>query len=271
MLARLWSYLRRVLTDEHSHIGRRGVGSRAHSAHPLAPQVKIHPAPSDADLDLVLSQPVSPLLITGIINPFGPTITAFVIAGDLEASARLPIVRLVLHPFQPSVESVGEVTLGEAGGFPSAAIRPILSLISGSCPTLMLCHRGLPGDFVVQLYSDCLGRFPDRGVVLDRVREYYGDPWSRVSAEVQSGIERIARRTQAATHDSAPRPLDAGSSDELAELLMSDEHTGPELQACADAWRGAIENRPTDRSAVSLQAFQRIFAHVASNCRLPPS
>lgn len=273
-MAGFLEYLKGLLSDERSYLGVRplnpapGTHSPRVASHPLAPEMRIYREPTSIEPERVFSEPATALLIEGIVNPFGPTLTAFVISGRLEASAQLPVVRLMLNPFAQEVEVVGEIALGAIAGFPSEAIRPVFDLASGSCPTLLLRHSGLPDDFAVPLYAGFLRRFTDGSEVLERVKQYFGDPWNRVSAEMASGMAHL-QGDSGADRTSEAQPLNDTGARELSDLLQSEEHAKPELQAFLYAWQGSIESTGVSLDSMSLAVFVRAFDHLALSCRIP--
>jgi hypothetical protein len=69
--------------------------------------------------------------------------------------------------------------------------------------------------------------------------------------------------------------LNEDEASEFAGLLLSEEHTKPELQAFLYSWDGSIKfqreqgQRAIADAAMSLETFQEIFTRIAQSCRVP--
>ena len=119
----------------------------------------------------------------------------------------------------------------------------------------------------VNLLSEFLRGFDDARGVYDRVREYYGNPWDRVSREMAKGIEMVEGT---ANDDQESEPLDEDEGRELAELLLSQEHGGPEVQALLEAWKGSIQHIGTPGMAsLPFNQFMAVLEHISSACQVP--
>lgn len=59
----------------------------------------VRDAPRKRSLKSVGKRELTTLLAGGIINPFGPTLTALVLEGTIEPGAKLPILSVMLNPF----------------------------------------------------------------------------------------------------------------------------------------------------------------------------
>ncbi len=98
--------------------------------------------PKETSLDEVgKDEGLKTLFAWGIVNPFGPTLTVVATDGVLFVPGRkLPIVYLMLNPFQQEVRIVGEATIGQTFN----AVRdlsPLFRVRLGGCPTLLLPIR----------------------------------------------------------------------------------------------------------------------------------
>jgi hypothetical protein len=57
---------------------------------------------------------------------------------------------------------------------------------------------------------------------------------------------------------------------ELARLLLSEKHMGPEIQVFFYAWKGSIKKVPgLAAMAMSFETFADLFEHIVRTCRLP--
>lgn len=142
-------------------------------------------------------------------------------------------------------------------------------LASGSCPSLVLPSVHLGEQDAVAIHAGLLRRYHNAREVLTRVRQFFGNPWDRVSAEMQSAFYGVQQSESARSMGNA-EPLSGEEATELALLLLSKAHTGPEIQAVAYAWHGAIQQVAWAGMAVlDYESFRRVFACLASSCRIP--
>ena len=205
------------------------------------------------------------LLAAGIVNPFGPTLSAVSVIGDAQGQYT-DLVSIMLNPFKQEVVPIGRIALPVQWASP--AVLTDYWTFAGSCPTLLLPSVHLSTEIAAAACSQFLQRFPDAANVLDRVKRHFANPWDRVSEEVQGMVEQL---TEQGGGSSTPRPAHALDSDqafEMAELLLSTAHTVPELQAFNYAWNGAIAHAP-DLPAMNLVRFLAYFMKVTESCVVP--
>lgn len=213
----------------------------------------------------LLERPLTGLLVSGIVNPFGPTLNALVLAGDAAPGRTLPVLRVMLNPFAQRIWVVGETEAGEKR-LPSEGLLSLPGLRDGSCPSLLMPSRELSPAESLALHAQFLRGFGDARGVLERVRRWLGDPIGRVGEEVDNA-EDLLEETAA--------PLEEGEAEELAGLLLSPRHARPEMGAFCVAWKGSIdfarENGNLDLAgrALPLEGFLTAFGRVTSGCALP--
>jgi hypothetical protein len=237
-------------------------------------QIRLYEKHRPIPLGGVLAEPISALLVAGIVNPMGPTLTAVIVSGKLTPGSRLRVVQLLLNPFCQEAVTVGKLTLGNKWR-PSTVIRPLFGLSFGSCPTLLLPSIHVNADRSVSLHAEFLRGFEDARDVLQRVRQYLGNPWDRVSQEMNAAFAEGAKSATGVRGQGHPESLNEDEASELASLLLSEQHTKPELQAFLAAWDGSIQFQrqqglpATADAAMSLETFQGILMRVAQHCRVP--
>lgn len=213
----------------------------------------------------LLERPLTGLLVSGIVNPFGPTLNAVVLAGEREPPRRVPVVRVMLNPFAQRAWEVGEAA-GTGRVEPFEGLLSLPGLRDGSCPSLLVPSRELGPDGSLAFHAEFLRGFADARGVLERVRRWFGDPFGRVGEEVD-GAEELLEETAA--------PFEEGEARELARLLLSPRHARPEIEALCVAWEGSIEfareNGGAGRAAgaLPLKGFLAAYGRVTSGCVLP--
>jgi hypothetical protein len=231
-----------------------------------ATELRLHASPKPYTPSRVMASPVTGLLVSGIVNPFGPTVNAVVAVGELKVGAKLPVVRLMLNPFQQEVEEVGTLTFGKTWR-PSAIIPQLFELRAGCCPSLILPLEQLKLASAVSLFAEFLRGFDDARGVYDRVREYYGNPWDRVSREMSMATEHLTAPESRAAEEH--EPLNEAESRHMAELLLADEHSSPEVQALIYAWNGSIQHIAPALATLPMDQFATVLEHICSAVRVP--
>ena len=188
---------------------------------------------------------------TGIVNPFGPTLSVVAAAGKTAVGNELPIVEIMLNPFSQNVLQIGKMLVGSEWR-PTVDLAPLIERDYGSCPTIVLVSNHVSDCDRPDLVAQILASYGDQVKnVAQMVKKYLGDPWARVSEEL--------RQPQ---HDPDERS-GATSAKELAAIVLSSEHFVPELQALLYAWHGSIEEtiiaEQVKRFAMSQEEFKAFF------------
>ena len=186
-----------------------------------------------------------------IINPFGPTLTFVASVGKSTLNATLPLVKVMLNPFSQTVEQVGRFTVGDTW-IPQQDFEPLIALDYGSCPTLVLASNQIQEESRRLVVRQIFERFEDDVVrVAASVKRHLGDPWSRVSEAMAGGGHG----------DEADDPESAAAY--LADVVTTEVHVKPELQALFYAWAGSIEKTGISGhikdTALSSEEFKRFF------------
>lgn len=218
--------------------------------------IQIFDAPRSLPVSRVTEIPATALLVAGIVNPYGPTLTAVVALGEPATGATLPVARVVLNPFSQEAQTVGELEM-RSGRRAWQALRPLFLLEFGSCPSLLLPSTAMAREDSEALHAEFLRGFGGARDLLRRVKKYYANPWERVSQEMRD-------LTASRGNDQQAPPLSERESGELASLLLADEHIGPELQAFCAAWRGSIKNAPHPGSSRSAMRSRAVLCRIRS-------
>lgn len=197
-----------------------------------------------------------------IVNPYGPTLNFVAAAGEPTNGANLPIVNVMLNPFQQSVTQIGTFTVGNQWT-PLVDMLPLIDRDYGDCPTLILISNKLNEIERIALTQKILEGFGDQAVlVFRRVLKHYGNPWDRISDAIAGVPYEIGDLKI------------ANIAKELAVMLLSPAHFGPELQALSAAWAGSIDKtdisdnlKSNAMSAKALKDF--LFERVIPTVWLP--
>jgi hypothetical protein len=179
----------------------------------------------------------------GIINPLGPTLDVVVLDGVIAQDKELPILQIMLNPFAQEVKVVGVVSFQETWN-PSQDLSPLICPTLGGCPTLLLPSRVLEPDEVIELYASFLSHFDDGFTVLEKVRRFPGDPWKRVSDDVNDAFgglgEKLKKPQVVLETKSQARRLSNLEARELSTCLLAPK-TSEEIKAFIYAWKGSIQ------------------------------
>lgn len=208
------------------------------------------------------------LIAGGIVNPFGPTLNVLTVDGHFRtAVGRLRVLLIALNPFLQSCHTVGHVEMGDVWS-PPDDLEPFRACLPfRACPTLLIPSTFMTVEVARDFYATFLATFHDAAEVLDRVRQYPGDPWRRiVRTELMFHAERSGDLPVARRH------LDHTEAVELARTQLAPEYVRSELVAFLDAWEGAIQFQSGDTLApatMPVEEFVALFAQLCATCHLP--
>src|ERR1043166_3218875 len=199
---------------------------------------EVHRVAAGRSLKRVGKSGLTTLVAGGIVNPFGPTLTALVLDGDIRSGNPVPILVITLNPFAQEVQEVGVARMGDTWS-PIEDLSPFFSLPLGGCPTLLLRSRLHEADDAIALYSRFLATFREGIRVLKSVRRFPGNPWDRVQQDVAgmatlSGKEASDRLRAGRLADE--RRLTQAEAAELAANLLAPENVKQEMKAFLFAW-----------------------------------
>lgn len=227
--------------------------------------LEIHPFPETWSREKVLATPLLTLLAAGILNPFGPTLSAVVLAGRKRNGARLKVLSLMLHPVEQEFHEVGEVVHGRWEA--ESLVRASFRWITGGCPSLLLPSSVLKAEQVVPLHAELLQQFPDARSLGASIRKFPGRPWDRVRADLESAIEKTM--TGDWQDESDEKPLNRQEALELARMLLDPAFLEAELRAFFEMWNGACGFAP-GMATFFPGEFYEVFQRLARTLRLPP-
>jgi hypothetical protein len=189
----------------------------------------------------------------------------------------LPIVYLMLNPFQQEVSIVGEAVIGQ--GWDSVRdVAPLFGVRLGGCPTLLLPSAYREPEEDVEFYADFRTRFDDGSQVVEKVRRFPGDPWKRVQQDTDERNQVMAAARKTGTPEAGRSPgrrLSRQEARELASHLLEPANLKAELDAFMYAWQGSIELRESrggaflSKKALPLEEFAKQLLLLSLTCRLP--
>ena len=207
--------------------------------------------------------PVFPLLVTGIFNPFGPTLNVYLVQRDNLDQWTMALLRL--NPFSCTKADLGKldpdrvrlepgvldqthgaqrmslVMKGRVNAGLDGAHDYILRIVLGRSrmqQSFTLCHSttAVPSQKSLErLAAAYLGTKNGRDDLIDlRDKKKRTDPWAR--ADVAEAMRRI-HQPQA-----APTSLTPAEAQELAAIVLDPQQQRIEMLNFMHAWEGAIEN-----------------------------
>jgi len=237
----------------------------------LDARVEFLDEPEPLELDDILSSEITTLLVSGIVNPFGPTMNAVVAVGPFKVSSMVGIVHLTLNPFQQTILKVADLIIGQKLNT-GETIRKFFDLNFGGCPSIVLLSKRVKAEKKNELIADFLATFVDGKESFKHIKEYFGNPWDRVSKEMNQAFEPPKKPSFFGKLFSGSKKQTNLGTDELiefAELLNSPEHIEPELKAFFYGWSGSIEHIAPGLATLKSEAMQHIFFNLALTLDLP--
>jgi len=203
---------------------------------------QIYSKPKTSSFKVFEKKPLTTLIAGGIINPFGPTLTAIVIPGKLTKGEEKIITSVVLNPFSQQVKEIGKVEFRKKWR-PLNDLTPFYLKEFLCCPTLLIASDLFGETESVKLFSRFLQSFDDGYQVLEKVRKYPCNPWDRVESDMKDmeSIIRSSLQNRSSSKGTNKRQLSENESNELASELLKPAVVLEELKAFEYAWNGSID------------------------------
>jgi hypothetical protein len=133
--------------------------------------------PIDFSLEDIEGAYLEAFVITGIVNPYGPTLSFLATVGRSE---RRPLVYTMLNPFTCVVKQIGTYVDGD-NWFPDQEFANFFQFLSGSCPTLVLTSKALDAETRSRVTENLFVHFYDAQDAIEHVRDFFGNPMDRIS------------------------------------------------------------------------------------------
>lgn len=235
---------------------------------------ELYASQTETPLDGLDRRAIKTLLLGGIVNPMGPTLNVVAAVGRFEPNRSLPLVHLMLNPFSQEAKQIGHALIGERW-LPVRDFEPLTRLAFGACPTLVLASNLLDEEESVTITARWLASFGDARATMDSVNAHVGDPWTRVSEEMDRANAALGRGKTAKWNAETARCLNEPEALAFARTVLSQKHCEPEIQAFLYAWKGAIDFQRDHgggglaQCALSPEAFQNWLLACVESCRLP--
>lgn len=239
------------VTDPLNNVDLTTMAKRVFNRDSLC-MIELLPEHVPLSFEAIECAPLEVFFGLGIVNPMGPTFSFVAALGDWKEGNVMPVVKVMLNPFSQSVEEVARLKVG-ARWEPMHDLEPLIQLGFGSCPTLVLLSARIPEISRLPLATKILESFGNEVVANhDLVSSHFGDPWTRVSAEMkgaqtkalatekQGAWRRFSAMMGAAQQRTESSIPEAEAGRRLAQLVLQPQHVWAELQALLFAWNGSI-------------------------------
>jgi hypothetical protein len=162
----------------------------------------------------------------GIVNPMGPTLTALLVQEN-------DLVRISLNPFQQQFERLRAAKPEEAE-MPSKLVAEVGTGLA--CAPTILLFAGASASEIAKSARLFAEGSDDLAGLVDALVQYFGNPWDRVSAEMDAAVQAVLK-PEALQH----RPETPEDAETYLRLILDPRHITEEIAAFKYAWKGSIE------------------------------
>lgn len=210
-----------------------------------------------------------PILICGIVNPNGPTLSLVTVIKD-KTSAPLALAYAYLNPFCSELFVLGYFREGLRDAPVRDQIlddlRPLQIFAKGT-PSLCIPGGIFEASDVRYLYSHLFQTDKYLHDLLDGLKRFPLNPWDRVTEEVQTARAQFSS-DQVSPLDNSKRIFSESDMNTLLDIVLDVEHNEHEIPAFACAWRGSIDqqrecgNEKNADNALQYDEFVSIFTHI---------
>lgn len=220
----------------------------------------IHPLtePRPFPVSYLNDNPIYPILVSGIVNPNGPTLTVVTAVRD-RTSAPLALVFAFLNPFKSELFVPAYLKEGSVGTpLPDQILQALqpFKVFSGGFPSLCIPSAYLDDFDTRYLYRHLLANNGDLRTSFERLKRFPLNPWDRVTEEVQEAMASLLDEQVHPPNDTGA-PLSEDEMNQLLDTVLGKEHNQCELPAFGYAWKGAIDQqRNVNNAKLADIAFQ---------------
>lgn len=214
-------------------------------------------------------RPFTPLRVSAIVNPMGPTLMVVLVSGRPSPGITLPVVEVYLNPFSVMETHVGNLLT--TGPIDVRALLPrIHELPRSSRPSLVLPSSSLTAAERVSLFAVWLRGFPDARELLEGLRRHPGDSETRVANEMKRAWGPPPADEPPPAAEASRELLASSEAEELATTMFSREHMVSEWKAFLAAWGASTRQvglpPAMAKGAMSQRAIEAILKLLMPFC-----
>lgn len=230
--------------------------------------------PREVPISYIEQNPIYPLLIHGIVNPNGPTLTLIAAVRD-GTSAPVSIVYSYLNPFQSEAFILGYLF---AGNLPTRFADQLLAaldqikLFEGGVATLYFKSQHFDELDIRHIYTSLLDNYDALGIDLDRLNRFPLNPWDRVSEEMSDAFSGLVDNPGGSSQRQVKEPgTTPDIKDAFLNVVLDKKHNQEELKAFLYAWNGSIEqqkkhgNKALAESAFGYKEFTQLLSYIVAS------
>lgn len=214
-----------------------------------------------------LSGDVIALVGGGIVNPFGPTLLLTALTGPWRPGSDMPIIQASLNPFSQELQHIGVFKV--RGLFdPLSTLLSVVPRSIPGCPTALLVSPLLRerSEDIWTVTCHYLANCEHASGTLEGVRQFPGDPRSRVKREIDAGMKIMLARQRG---EDVPWPeqsrLTSDESIELVRTQLTRSHWLQEWQGFITCWSesiGHVREQGLDRAALPFDHVESLVSNV---------
>jgi hypothetical protein len=205
------------------------------------------------------------LVLTGIVNPFGPTLSGLALLSD-EPARNSSLIKFFLNPFRSAAERIAQFAITPPREqLVAEAIKHVerLGYDGNGCFTLLYRGDQLMDTRAHHLLAAALlARTEGVARKLPFLKRFPNNPWDRIRTEMDelspSSKPRrplLGRLGFSATDPKNRTPTSAELT-EFMDIILNDDHRIAEEKAFFAAWDGAIRHYPEGRTQPGFMDFQ---------------
>jgi hypothetical protein len=208
-------------------------------------------------MDQLQSRPCKLVIAAGIVNPFGPTIAGLVLLGKSEG-LEWELFSFSLNPFNQELKRLRPAKSAEAI-HPSKAVAEAGISLAGT-PTFLI-FSAAPDQEIIASARVIASTSNDLGSTVDLLRKFPGNPWDRVSKEIDDGFGSLSAPQSKRHGNATPKDID-----DYVAIILDTKNFSEEFAAFRTAWEGSINfqesngNSETAKAAMPLKDLQEAIS-----------
>jgi hypothetical protein len=218
--------------------------------------------PEPIALDALKTNTFGLLVLTGIVNPFGPTLSGLTLLSAASPQSSF-VVRFYLNPFKQSAERVAQFdATPPRKRLVEELIKHVERLGYDGTGCFTLPNRGdrfMDAQAHRALVDALLARTEVVVRKLRFLKRFPSNPWDRLSAEM---AEATDIRPSGSRDNEARKPTQTELA-EFIDIVSREGHRAEEEKAFFAAWEGAITHHPDAGALDSLMEFETMLEFYA--------